>query len=976
MGDPIRGVFGVAPGVDFPAALLAGLEQRLTGAAPHDWAQVEIYVNTRRMQRRLLDLFDLGPARLLPKIGLVSDLSHISQSDLPNPVPPLRRRLELTQLIDQLLQSQPDLAPKSALYDLADSLAALMDEMHSEGVSPQVLHELDVSHLSEHWARTRQFLTIVEQYFGEEARQRPDREAHTRLAIEQMVEHWQKAPPDHPVIIAGSTGSRGATALLMQAVAGLPQGALVLPGFDFDMPQVWGALDDALTAEDHPQFRFARLLGQLEVDPKTVQPWHNTRAPNPGRNRLVSLALRPAPVTDQWLTEGSSLGALEPHCDDLTLIEAPSPRAEANAIAMCLRNAVERQIPAALITPDRVLTRQVTAALDRWGIEPDDSAGMPLQLSAPGRFLRHVAGLIGQPLTAEALLSLLKHPLTASGAARGEHLRFTRELELHLRRYGPAFPTALDLAGWSEKIDTESCTSWASWLGALLDPLAQVGTAPLQALLEMHLAAAQALAAGPEGVECGDLWDKPAGKAARATCDELLAEAPYGGTLHPAEYADLFRAVLSQGADVHDPIGPHPGVMIWGTLEARVQGADLVILAGLNEGSWPQVPAPDPWLNRDMRKRAGLLLPERRIGLAAHDFQQAIAAKEVVITRAIRDAESETVPARWLNRLTNLLSGLPNQGGTVALNGMRARGQIWLDIAAALEAPTDQPALTPRPAPSPPIHVRPKQLSVTRIQTLIRNPYAIYAERVLGLRALDPLRAEPNAAQRGTVLHEVMEKFIAAGVADDAATARDDLLRLGDEVLNAHIPWPTARRMWRARLARIADWFIDGEHARQAEGIVAALEQRGAIRLPNGFELTAEADRIDRLNTGDLVVYDYKTGQVPTRKQMDAFDQQLFLEAAMVARGGFTDLRGSVARVAHIGLGSSPKLSAHTVGLGDTDQVIDELTQLIDAFEDRGLGYQARRAVYDTKVGTDYDHLSRFGEWEESDPAQVIEVGE
>lgn len=977
MAEPFQGIFGLAPGVDFPAALLAGLEERLSAAPPQAWAKVEIYVNTRRMQRRLIELFQQGPPRLLPKIRLVSDLTHATLgAELPAPIPPLRRRLELSQLIAGLLDRQPDLAPRTALLDLADSLAALMDEMHSEGISPEDLRNLDVSHLSEHWARSLQFLEIVEQFFGEQARARPDREAHTRMGVEYLAQLWQDAPPQHPVIIAGSTGSRGATALLMRAVAKLPQGAVILPGFDFDMPaSVWSGLNDALTAEDHPQYRFAHLLRSLDLTARDVRAWHEAPPADAGRNQLLSLALRPAPVTDQWLTDGHGLGALEPKTDGITLVEAPSPRAEANAIALCLRDAAERGETAALITPDRMLTRQVTAALDRWGIEPDDSAGMPLQLSVPGRFLRHVAALFGQALTAEALLALLKHPLTSTGSARGDHLRLTRELELHLRRHGPAFPVGADLIHWAEQLNDPAALPWAQWLGDLLDPLTAVTTRSLQSHITAHLTLAEALAAGPNSDASGDLWNKPAGKAAFSACETLKEEAAHGGDLTPSEYADLFRTLLAN-AEVHDPLSPHPGVMIWGTLEARVQGAELVILAGLNEGIWPQSPAPDPWLNRDMRRRAGLLLPERRIGLAAHDFQQAAAAKRVVITRAIRDAESETVPSRWLSRLTNLLSGLPEQGGEKALDAMRARGQLWLNITAQLETPVTTQPPAQRPAPSPPVAARPKKLSVTRIQTLIRNPYAVYAERVLGLRALDAIRAEPDAALRGTVIHEVMEKFMKAGVAPDAHQAKHDLMQIAQSCLETRVPWPSAQRLWLARMARIADWLIAGEAQRQLDGTPVALEESGSITLQNGFKLTAEADRIDRLLSSELAVFDYKTGQVPTAAQIDKFDQQLFLEAAMIEQGGFAELRGTVAFVAHIGLGNTPKFSSHIIGPGDSDKTIARLTELIDAFEDRTLGYQARRAVYETHVGTDYDHLSRFGEWDESDEAITMEVGQ
>lgn len=962
-------VFGLPPGADFPAELIVGLEQRLKSAPPEDWARAEIYVNTRRMQRRLIALFSNGPARLLPRIRLITDLGQSPLIALPSAASSLRRRLELAQLVEALLRQAPDLAPAHAAFDMADSLAGLLDEIHGEGVPCDVLHSLDVSHLSAHWERARAFIDIAENYSAQGA---PGVEARQRMAVEQIIAQWGVAPPEHPVIVAGSTGSRGTTALFMAAVARLPKGAVVLPGFDFDQPaHVWDRLDDALTAEDHPQFRFRALLDSLALTPSDVKGWTDAPGPNPARNKLISLALRPAPVTDQWMEEGQRLSGIAEAAERMTLLEAPSPRMEALAIALCLRKAVDDGVTAALITPDRLLTRQVTAALDRWRIYPDDSAGLPLQLSAPGRFLRHVAALFGQKLTVEALLTLLKHPLTASIGNRGDHLRWTRELELRLRRYGPPFPAGKDLTEWASRTpDDDKRQAWAKNLAGLLDAAAQIGDAPLEELVTRHMALAEALAGGPDA-----LWDKAAGAEARKTMQELLLDAPFGGVYLPRRYGDLVARVLSNG-EVRDAPRAHPEIMIWGTLEARVQGAELVILGGLNEGSWPEKPPPDPWLNREMRKKAGLLLPERRIGLAAHDFQQAVAAKEVMLTRAIRDAEAETVPSRWLNRFTNLLNGLPDAGGEVALAEMRRRGQDWLNHCDALERPERQCLPEKRPSPRPPVKARPTKLSVTGIERLIRDPYAIYAQHILQLRRLDPLRQQPDAPLRGTILHKVLERFVRQGVSADPAEARAALLTTADEVFAEFAPWPAARRIWRARLQRVADWLVTGEIERQAGGAWKALEKSGSVTLENGFILTAKADRIDLLQNQCLAIYDYKTGAPPSLKRMEEFDKQLLLEAAMAERGGFDGLAAlKVDRVTYIGLGASPKQVTNPLEDGLVEKTWRELHALIDKYAIRSQGYTARRAMFRRDDVSDYDHLSRYGEWDESQKACPEDVG-
>jgi ATP-dependent helicase/nuclease subunit B len=364
--------------------------------------------------------------------------------------------------------------------------------------------------------------------------------------------------------------------------------------------------------------------------------------PAPERNRLISLSLRPAPITDQWLAEGPDLPDLVPATQGLTLIEAPSERAEALAIALILREAAETGTKAALVTPDRNLTRRVTAALDRWGIRPDDSAGRPLALSAPGRLMRQVAALFGQKLTGDALLALLKHPLAFSGPGRGPHLILTREFELHLRRHGPAFPTAESLSTWAGDQTLDRAADWARIVADTLCGHETMGRMPLAAFVARHLELAEALARGFAETGAGELWEKAAGEEAATALAELQAEADAGGEMSPLDYRGVFQGVL-QRHEVRETESMHPGIMIWGTLESRVQGADLVILGGLNDGTWPAQPPPDPWLNRAMRKEPGFFCPNAASACPRMTISRR-SRRSGWSCRGRRGAEAETVP--------------------------------------------------------------------------------------------------------------------------------------------------------------------------------------------------------------------------------------------------------------------------------------------------------------------------------------------
>ncbi len=984
-------LFALPPGTDFPALLVRGILRRFGTADPEALAGLTLYLNTRRMQRRVRDILTLEGARLLPRLRLVTDLGHDPVPGLALPVPPLRRRLELAQLVARLVEGRPEIAAGTAVFNLADSLAQLLAEMQGEGVALAALENPKLTDLSQdharHWEESLRFIRIVARYL--QAGAAPDPEARQRQVAEARAAAWAKDPPPGPVIVAGSTGSRGATALFMQAVARLPQGAVVLPGYDFEMPgDAWEALDAGPTpAEEHPQYRARRLMQALGLAPADILPWVDAPPPSPARNRLVSLALRPAPVTDQWMSEGPRLTGLGEACAEMALIEAPDPQTEALAIALALRAAAGAGQRAALVSADRLLTRRVAAELDRWGIVADDSAGQPLSQSPPGRFLRQVAALFGERLTVEALLALLKHPLCATGAGtRGDHLRHSRALELRLRRKGPAFPDRAFLTTWAAAGDEPDPdrADWADWLGAAIDGPPSATPAPLAQRSAAHLRLTETLAAGPRGsAEASALWREAAGAEARSLMAEIAREAAHGGTVSAREYGDLL-AVLLAARSVRRAETADARIAIWGTLEARVQGADLVVLGGLNEGVWPPSLPPDPWLSRRMRQAAGLLLPERRIGLAAHDFQQAVAAPRVILSRAVRDAEAPTVSSRFLARLANLLGGLPDSGGRTALAEMTRRGQEWVSLAQRLRSPTAalaaDPTLAParRPAPCPPAAVRPRQYSVTEISTLIRDPYAVYARRILGLRPLPPLRPEPDARERGRALHRIVEGFVRdRPAAETPPEARARLMSLAEAVLADEIPWPSARRLWRARIDRIADSFVAAEACRANRGTPALLEDGGALALgASGFTLTARPDRIDLLADGSVHIYDYKSGKPPGETKVEASEKQLLLEARMAEAGAFKALGArEVAAATYIQLGGDGDETPVSLEDGIVTDTWARLAVLLEHYGRAEAPYPSRRSNGSDARPGDYDHLARYGEWAAPDPAKPEDVG-
>ncbi len=961
-------VFGMPLGVDFPRALVEGLLAAYADKPPEELAKVHLILNTSRMERRVKELFDEGKALLLPRISLIAQVDAFAHaSAFEKPVPRIQRELEIAPLIHRLVDNDESIAPRSAVYDLASSLVGLMAEMHEEGVAPEDIAKLDVSDQSGHWARAQEFFNIAQGYFDDTA-ENFDAAARQRKVVQAITQSWAETPPDHPIIIAGSTGSRGLTQLLMQCVARLPLGSVVLPGFDFDFADgPWPDLGEDDLTEDHPQYRFHAYLRALDMAPNKVPVWPTAQRETSPRDRLVSLALRPAPVTDQWFNDGPSLAPTVPEATaGITLLEAASAREEAVSIALRLRKAVECKQRAALITPDRTLARQVSAALNRWGIIPDDSAGEPLHLSPLGRFMRHALELMQSQLTAELLVTLLKHPLCHMGDGRGQHLLNAGSLELIFRKKGIPHPDAETLQTWSEKSDDAAKSDWANWIADVFVGKAVSGEQPLESLIAMHRDLTEAMA-----VDTAKLWSRADGEQAQKLFAELLECAPASSSLTVQDYANLIDSLMSS-QEVRRADTPHSGVLIWGTLEARVQGVELLILAGLNEGSWPETLPPDPWLNRQMRLNAGLLLPERKTGLSAHDFQQAASAPEVWLSRAEKSDDAETVPSRWVIRLTNLLEGLPDEVGKKALGEMRDRASSWLARARLIDAPEGAQTPTKRPAPCPPVAARPRQLPITDIQKLTRDPYAIYAKRVLKLHPLGPLQKLPDALLRGIVLHSVMEAFVARAEADPSQRTRETLMQIARDVAEAEVPWPAARLMWLARFEAIVEGFLADEEKRLNGVTHSVLEHEASFNLGTpAFTLVGKADRLDVRADGTVAIYDYKTGTPPNEGVRKHFDQQLPLTAMLAENGAFNGLGAlHTKRAAYIGLGSKSREEVLKPDELDSSETLTRLRGLIAAYLEADKGYTSRRAVQSVTYGGDYDHLARHGEWADTDDAE------
>lgn len=945
--------------------------------------------------------------------------------DIPAGLGELERRLALAQLVAAWAkQLKPDSAMSSPLVvggpastlALATDLARLMDDMVTRGVDYKALDGLVPDALDRYWQLTLDFLRIAKEYWPVylDSINKIEPAARRDLLIDaeakRLIDHQ-----DGPVIAAGSTGSMPTTAKFLHAIAQLPQGAVVLPGLDTDLDEAaWHLIGGSVNAQgqqltppssNHPQYALHGLLRKFGIARKDVLP---LGAPRPtGRELLASETMRPSNATAHWharLNQPDVEARIAAGMSHLGVIAAANPEMEALAIAIAMREAREHDKSAALITPDRALARRVMAALDRWKLEFDDSGGDSLTDSSAGIFARLAAEAATEQLEPATLLALLKHPLFRLGKARGAWKSATETLELALLRGTRPAPGAKglsdDLANFRVELAKLRRRETSMIHGS--EPRAQLDDASLDraaALIETLKAALAPLEQIPprtavdfsdlarkhrlivEALSCDDdntvqaFFGVTDGKALRKAFDDIESEAPVSHLMvQPGDYAEVFVTAFGDRI-VRQQERANARLRIYGTVEARLTQADRVILGGLVEGIWPPSPRTDPWLSRPMRHQLKLDLPERRIGLSAHDFAQLLGADEVILSHSAKVGGAPAVASRFLHRLEAV-------AGKERWDAAVAAGERYVSWAAELDRPE---TVTPvaKPAPTPPRAARPLRMSVTAIEDWLRDPYTIYAKYILRLSPLDPVDMPLSAADRGSAIHNSIGDFTReyhAALPDNAAAI---LREFGVKHFTPLMARPEARALWWPRFLRIANWFAGWELDRRAGvlGIDAETAGKITITLDNDrtFHLSARADRIERRSDRTYAILDYKTGQPPTGKQVRmGLSPQLSLEAAILRSGGFAGIpaNSSVSELLYIRLsGNNPPGEERPLKLkGDddpeelypddvADEALQKLEALIRKFEDETTPYTSLNlTMWSNRYGS-YDDLARIKEW-------------
>ncbi len=990
-------VFTIASGLD-PLRLLArkvvaGFPLAESAGLPlHAWT---VLLPSRRAARRFAELLrgEIGTtALLLPRIlplgdldaeaiGMWSDIDGWSAlATGPDKLSPVGLLFEIYGFVKRWSAENPHVALAQDVsassvqaFNLARSLVKLVDQAGTEEVPlADVAAVYDFNDLAGHRETIIGLLRELNQQLESVLHngKRVTSAAHRNAAIRSVADAISRNGTGLPVIAAGSTGTNPATRDLLKAIANSSTGALILPGLDKGL----GDADWLGLGPTHPQWGLSQLLNALDIGAADVEPFDTVEGP---RTTIAREMMRSSDRTHLWHGAIPSLSRkIEQDAVGLHLLQAADRHEEALAIAIIMRETLIHEArTAALITPDRELAQRVKAELQRWSIAIEDSAGEPLSRFGMASLAMQVMAVIEAEFSAETLVSLLHHSLMRCGLPQSEYAAAAQALEIAaLRQQGissgiDGLAFALKRASRERErqdhlhpvIERLAEATWRAMhqvvthVQEALRPLA----APTPRSMALHvelLLSVLTLLAG-ENVAAG-------AAEFQAVMRDLAAESARLAPLVFREAAPVIAAAL-RAKKLSTASNAAGRLAIYGLPESRMMSVDVAILGGLNETIWPEQPDPGPWLNRPMRKAFGLQQPERVIGLTAHDFCENLGHKRVFLTWSKRAGREPLVPSRWILRLETILQA-------AGVKSVHAKADAILGLARRIDAATEFQNW-PKPKPKPPVAARPRKFSITEIETLHRDPYAIYAKKILRLKPLEKLANDPDARMRGVIFHEALENWTRLALAGPPASL-DALLSAGRKAFAGLEGDPDANAFWWPRFARIAEWV----YARDVElrdGVRRIhVEERGELSFPlagETYALSGRADRIDIFTDGTLRIIDYKTGEPPSDDSIKSgLTPQLTLEAAIIAEGAFRAIGPRQAREAvylHI-TGRRPPGKLRRIG--KAFNLMEVSREHLVRLKEKLAGYAHRDAVYLPRVAmkqeedpSDYDHLSRYREW-------------
>lgn len=886
---------------------------------------------------------------ILPKIKAISDISFEDFFDfLPNDtilemidelidihlISGIDYLLFLGQKIRQLDVFGYNIDANQSLI-IASQLENLFDEIEKNDIDIGKLHDIDDSNLSLHRQITLDFLKS----FHVQIKNSLIRDniffnsSYQNFIINKFIEALNRYGTKNPIIIAGSTGSLSVGKKLIQAIAAQQNCLAVIYGFDHSLA--------TLNAQYHPNFLLNQLVEFLEINPASIQTYQGqNQLCTQSRSDFIKYCMLTHDQSHQWQDLDSKLNVIEiaqDLSDNFTLIEAKDEKEEAKLIALALYDASNASV---IVNNDKLATL-LKYELENLGLQYNDSRNISILNSKIICFILSLLQLIENDFAAYDLLSLIKNPLFKDHA---NPIIFDLEKKI-LRQER----SETGLQGIKTKLKTVNDAK----ITAFFDDLCRDLSALTQLSHHINIASySQQLIASVEKLTnqtWHSLLQTQDGQVEIFELFEKLKKQDFF-MINSQNPLQIFRTIFSK-ASYYMMSDANAAIQILSPVEARLVNRDLVIIASLNEGDFPEIESQN-WLGKKIRKDLGVDKKLVKIGQNAYDFSHYLHNKKVILSRSLVKNNAVSICSPFLLKFKALC-----QKANIALNSGQNLKQQLLCMQEC------EQIIASRANPKPPQHLRPKTLAITDIAKLRSDPYAIYAKKILKLKELQKIDYETGFAEFGSFIHKILEEYV------KAPQAKELFIKKAQKIFEDYFTSIQAQLTWWPKFENIFDNFIQTE---EKFSYLKNYTEIPAHIVINNITLRGKIDRAALNQNNAIDIYDYKTGQISSIKSViSGDDPQLTISALMIIEGLIEiDMKNydNIASINYWKLSLSNQSDITTIcKKSDELQILinaakSGLEKLFSYFENEENGYISAPKLKQYKKN-EYHHLARIDEW-------------
>ena len=938
-------------------------------------AEVTILLPTKRAAKLIQDIFLENlqtSAILLPNI---IPFQEIGEEELINPrktkpsIPKISRRFLLTRLILKQMETSQSIPKLEIANNLAKELEYFVDDIQTHSIKLDSIDKIVPENLASHWQNTLEFLNIIRFNWPKilDEQNLSDPIERRNKLFEQLSLKWSTKAPKGLIIAAGTTATIPATRELMKVIKNLPNGVLVLPGLDINLEErAWNCID-----ETHPQFSLKEFLKYINHDRCDINSWPYKEKTKSKmiREQFISETMRPKETTELWLQIKKQQQNIS---NGISIIQAENNQNEAINVAVAMRHIEQKKnLSCALITHDKQLAKNVSYLLKNWDINIENSYGVSLSETKQGIFLQLVAEVSLNNFSSISLLSLLKHQLLGCGIEKIELIKNIHEIEInHIR--GKRYLTGINELYERISSDLNSSKEIINWLKYFKNTISDFSLlklnkkVPFSKLLRAHINCCEKLAKTPDANGLQKMWTGEDGESCSNFLKMLINNSEGMGDINCSSYQKFFSELLNEESFVGNNTS-HSKLKILSPIEARLTYHDIVILGGLNEGVWPEELKTGPWLNLEMRNSLGLPKLDNKIGQSASDLCHGLGAKEVLLTRSIKENRNPSIASRWWYRIENIIN-ISNDSKKENIIDPR-NIQNW---SKNLFIPDKKISCSP-PEPNIPERNKPRSFSITNAGILLRNPYEFYVKNILKLVPLERIEPEDEKTTYGIILHKILEVFLTHSFAINNSYEQNynNFLNTSEKIITQYAISKVQKKLWFTRIKSIGEKFINHITSDSIKIDKYLIEIKGQYKFETkvgSFSIIGKADRIDLFNKNEIRIIDYKTGKVPDKwKINNGFEPQMILLALIASHDGFERIPSIYRNIKSL---EYWQVHGREVGITITKLKIDEIKNKFLAFENfiEDFHFQNKTYFYqiDKTLSSPFDiskNLAREEEW-------------